>query len=246
MIKKILTVAVLIGLNLTLVGQTCQPDTSVKSPGYFPADLDTAIELSMYSMTVQVHSTRDTLVDNPFGGGQIAATIDSIIVDGVTGLPPGISYICNPSNCRFVSLKTHCINLFGTPTQGSAGNYPMVISVTAKATLAGGFKTSVTEQIRNFSIVVRDDNISSNQWVKANDGIKIYPNPSKSNLNIENLQNINGVIQVYNAEGKEIEKRLINGSQKISMNNERWVSGIYTIRLTFADGSVSHTQINKL
>ena len=66
MIKKILTVAVLIGLNLTLVGQTCQPDTSVKSPGYFPADLDTAIELSMYSMTVQVHSTRGHVGGQPF------------------------------------------------------------------------------------------------------------------------------------------------------------------------------------
>lgn len=246
MIKKILTLVVLLCCNIVLYGQSCIPDTSIKQPGYYPSELDTAQEMLMYSMTMQVRSNRDTMVDNPFGPGQIAATIDSIIVDSVAGIPPGINYICNPSNCRFVSEKTHCINLFGTPVQGSAGNYPMVIYVTAKATIGGGFKTSVTEQIRDFGIVVRDDNISLNHRVIENGAIKIYPNPAKGDIHIENLKNKNGVIHVFNGEGKVIEKHPIYGNQKILVNNERWHSGIYTIRLSYSDGSVSHTQINKL
>lgn len=245
MIKKILTLAVFIGLSTFLVGQTCAPDTSIKEPGYYPRTLDTAEEMSMYSMTVQIHSTRDTMVDNPFGGGQISATIDSIIVDSVAGFPAGVTYMCTPSNCRFVSLKTHCINIYGTPMQGSADSYPLVIYVTVKATLSGGFKTSVTEQIRDFTMHVKDDNISSSAQVKELEGFRVYPNPSNGTMHIDNRTDKNGTIQVFNAEGKHIEQRTIKGNEKIQMNNSNWVTGIYTIRIIFTDGSMSHTQVSK-
>jgi len=246
MIKKILTLTILIASNLILMGQSCTPDNNINTAGYYPAELDSAQEMSAYNMTMQVYSNRDTMVDNPFGSGQVAATIDSILVEGVTGMPPGLNYICNPSDCRFVSLKTHCINIYGTPTQGSAGSYPLTINIRAKVTVNGSFKTSVTEEITNFAIIVKDDDISALSRIKTTDAIKVYPNPSQNALNIENLRASAGMIHIYAADGREVAKYTLEHKKTLKIDNSNWKTGIYTIKLTYADGIISQTQVTKI
>jgi hypothetical protein len=242
MIKKILTLGIASFLTVLSYGQTCTPDISIKTHGYYPSELDSATEAVAYNMTMQVFSKRDTQVDNPFGAGKVNATIDSIIVNSVSGLPSGVSYACNPANCRFVSLKTHCINIFGTPPQGSSAYYPLDIKVTAKVTIGGSFPTTVNESVTNFGIFVKDDNISSVQTV-SNYSVALYPNPAASYFNICNKRNVNGVVKVYSSTGVLVYEINIKEKEEIIVNSLKWPLAMYHIQVNYVDGVNTHANV---
>ena len=54
--------------------------------------------------------------------------LQSIRVTSITGLPPGISYVCNPSNCIFNGNTKGCL-LFGDTTE-TPGSYPLTVNTT--------------------------------------------------------------------------------------------------------------------
>ena len=77
-----------------------------------------------YSTTFQILVP----VDTTYLG--LPAIIDSINVTGVTGLPSGFSYSCNPSNCSFPGGSNGCFVLEGSaPTSGQIGSYPLVVNL---------------------------------------------------------------------------------------------------------------------
>ncbi len=247
--KNFLTAAlfsfVIVLCNL-IQAQSCTPNTSINTHGYYPASLDTATEGEMYSMTMHAYSKRDTSVDNPFGGGKVNATIDSIIVDQVIGLPAGIGYICNPANCRFVSLKTHCINLFGTPSAGTAGNHPLEIKVTAKATIAGGFKTNQEESIFGFAVFVKQGKTSAVKGLQVGKELKVYPNPSHNRFNFKNLLNQNASIRLYGLNGQLIQELSGEGKGSQAVDASKWANSLYKVIINYDAGITRTTYIQKI
>jgi len=122
--KRILSIAILsCSFCLSVLAQ-CTPDPTITTPGlYPPPDSLSCVERGVaYSQVVQIR------IPATFQG----FNIDSIIINGITGFPTGITYACNPATCKLVPSATGCILLSGT-TSDPAGDYDLVLNATAYA-----------------------------------------------------------------------------------------------------------------
>jgi len=238
--KNLILYLVLFGTFYTfksaLFAQNCTPDITIKEHGYYPSKLDTATENIQYSMTIQLYSKRDTTI------GTINATIDSIILDRITGLPNGLTYACNPPNCRYPSLKTGCINIFGTPATGSAGNYPLVIEVTVKATAGGSFKQNFPQKVEDFDIVVQDNTVGLPAEI-VQGLLSIYPNPSTHEINIVNPNFLQFDIQLVAMSGQVLINQKSSKTVNTALSTTNLPNGIYNLLIKTIDGQVYSTKI---
>lgn len=133
----------------------------------------------------------------PTDGGDIdpnfaGFVIDSVGLNGITNLPPGIEYYCNsntPAPCTFIGGMQGCGLLEGTPT--TAGTYDMTIDVTAYVFL--GVVIPVPYSFTGYSISVNPVGISEN-----------VGNISKVEQNFPNPFSNETMIQVYLRDGADI------------------------------------------
>ncbi len=125
--KVILTLFTAI-ISLSAYAQ-CTPDASITTTGVFPAILDTGDLNQPYNQVIQYFIVRDTAVT--FQGQNINATIDSITITGVKGLPAGLSYGCHNADCAAPGGQPGCVTLSGTPTE--SGIFPLVVYIRIKA-----------------------------------------------------------------------------------------------------------------
>ncbi|MEM7656273.1 MAG: T9SS type A sorting domain-containing protein [Bacteroidota bacterium] len=107
-----------------LVAQ-CMPDSSFTSPGIYPATLPNTCVDAFYETVITIVVPVDTTITNPF---PITVPIDSIVLEEVIGMPPGLSYSCAPPSCGFLGGSTACASISGTPT--TPGTYPLDLSIT--------------------------------------------------------------------------------------------------------------------
>ncbi len=111
--KKTILICLLSVVTFIAYSQ-CTPDPSFTSPGIYP---DSATNFSAacvgidYSQTITNIVPLDTVIV-VFGMG-ITTSIDSIVIDNVTGLPPGMSIACNPSGCSYIGGSTGCAIITG-------------------------------------------------------------------------------------------------------------------------------------
>lgn len=86
-----------------------------------PACIDNPYD---FTFTVIVPSSFDT------DFGSIAIDSARIEPDGVTGLPSGLSFACNPGSCTYLPDQLSCIQFTGTPdATNSPGLYPLQIKI---------------------------------------------------------------------------------------------------------------------
>lgn len=110
--------------------QVCVPDPQYTQPGLYPdsiANLDSGMVGVLYSDTITAVVPTDT-VD---GSGNCCnpVAIDSMVITSIGGLPPGLSYQCEPPNCQFPGGTSACILISGTPTD--TGTFSITADVTA-------------------------------------------------------------------------------------------------------------------
>ncbi|NNM15167.1 MAG: T9SS type A sorting domain-containing protein, partial [Bacteroidia bacterium] len=86
-----------------------------------------------YSQVIQVRVPQDSIII--VGGFPVTATINLIDVTSIGGLPPGLSYTCNPVTCIYVGNSNGCAEIMGTPT--AAGYYPLQAVLETNATIFG-------------------------------------------------------------------------------------------------------------
>ncbi|PCH91114.1 MAG: hypothetical protein COB85_09515, partial [Bacteroidetes bacterium] len=108
--------------NLKVSGQICVPDGQYTSPGIYPdtsVGFAPAIQCVYYEQLLTMVVPTDTL----------GCTIDSIVLTGLTGLPPGLTYGCSPVSCGFPGGTSGCGLVYGTPTD--TGTYALTANTTA-------------------------------------------------------------------------------------------------------------------
>jgi len=224
----------------------CVPDPGITQniPGIYP-DSATGIPHAYvgvpYSTVLQVYIPVDTTYFS------LPATIDSIKVTGVNGLPSGFSYTCTPSNCVFPGGTNACLLLQGNaPTAGMIGVYPLIVQMTVYGKVATVPQT-LAQTNDNYSIVIES---STGLWSLSNGSFAVKqnsPNPfsrytviqlssraaGKVNLKISDL--LGNV--VYNQD-REVQK----GVSNLTVDAMDLKAGVYIYTVT--DGK--HTVTRRL
>lgn len=245
MISRLLIILVVI-LSTTgnQVFSQCTPDLSITVPGVYP---DSATGLPPgtigvpYSEVIQVKVLTDTL----FMGNTVLIT--NITITGVTGLPPGLTYSCNPSNCIFPGGSNGCILLSGTPS--ITGTFNLNVDLSIAGTLFGTPLPPQTTSINYYSITI----VSPTGLAPGLSNVKFEllqnkPNPAISFTDVQFTSPVGGDfnIKVYNMIGKEVFNQMVRGMAGLNtsrVETENFTPGIYMISIEHGSDIVTRRMI---
>lgn len=107
----------------------CTPDSSITSTGIFPDTLVGTCAGIPYEEVINLVIPNDTIV------GGFPATIDSLVLDSVAGLPPGLNFFCLDGSCSIAGGSRSCVLVSGTPT--TPGVYPIDLYITGHVVVFG-------------------------------------------------------------------------------------------------------------
>ena len=107
----------------------CTPDSSITSTGIFPDTLVGTCAGLPYEQVINLIIPNDTVVAG------FPATIDSLVLDSVAGLPPGINFFCLDGSCSIAGGSRSCVLVSGTPT--TPGVYPIDLYITGHVVIFG-------------------------------------------------------------------------------------------------------------
>jgi len=239
--KKLLFSAFAFSLAMAAQAQ-CTPDPSL-IPDAFGVYPDTTTNFvngmvnSPYTQVLHFKAPSDAGDIDPAYAGQ---TIESFTVTGVDGMPPGLNYACNISNCQYTGGGTGCATISGTPTE--VGTFEMTINITAVVlvTLVPGFPPTplnVDESFDGYRIIVLDEGSASLEKIEKS-SLTLYPNPLNTQLTLSNLKDFNGVsvVHILNLEGKVLQSADANGSEILVLNTAALAAGVYIVEVQHADG----------
>jgi len=233
--QYVATLFLFIGL-CSVQAQVCEPDTSLKEPGFYPQSLIPAEAEKPYEMVLQVRALSDTLVD--FNGTPIRATIDSIQLTNVIGLPEGFTYSCLSPNCVFVSTETRCSVLKGNPTNDDVGVYPLQFAVVVYARL-GILRVPQPDTIRNFTLFVTGGNMSVQP--SESSGLKCYPKPAAKELIVDgNSQE--GSLFITDLSGRKMYEGAMAKSS-VAVDVKDWKSGVYLLLFMGRNGQMYREKV---
>lgn len=233
--KRLLLITVFASSILLTNAQVCTPDMSITEPGVYPEQPDTAFADQAYDFSFQVLALRDTAV--VFGGQSLNATIDSIRVDGVIGLPSGFEYQCNPANCIFTWQAVGCVNVKGNPTQSQAGVYDLKIANTVYAR-AGFIALPVPDTTDGYQLVIRGDG-SASIFDVSKAQLSIYPNPSVSGKYTLASSTPLSDFKIIDIQGKNVDFQLIKTSNGFKLDLGETPKGVYFLQVRINDKMVS-------
>ena len=116
---------------------TCYPDSQFTLEGIYPdslTGLSNAYVNQPYNEVLTAVIGLDTLYEI-FPLGAIQITIDSVLINNITGLPSSFTYSCNPVNCSYDAGTSGCMNIYSisNPTIADTGLYQLNIEYTIYA-----------------------------------------------------------------------------------------------------------------
>ena len=161
--------------------------------------------------------------------------LDSISLFSVDGIPPGITFSCNTSNCTWPGGAQGCATISGTPTTN--GTYPINLKILGCVTISFGLSSIPVCDTAEFSdYIIQIGPVGINNFeqltsssLKLKDAI---PNPSDqiSNIDYNTLRSENISFEITNLLGATIlHENYIStvGLNKISVNTSIFPNGVY-------------------
>jgi hypothetical protein len=230
--KKLLLIASVAFFGALNLNAQCTPDASLTSSGIYP---DSATNFvggcvgQQYTQIVQNVVPLDTTV--PVFGFPVPATIDSIVLVNVSGLPPGMNFSCNPNSCSYIGGATGCAVIEGICN--TAGTYNLVFDLTAYVSVQG-LPQSQDFTLTYYKIVIGACAASIDE--NTNSMFKLYPNPAYSKVVVEGLKGQNN-ISLTNAEGKIVKTYNMFEGASLEMNLEGLNNGLYFVTVNHDKGT---------
>lgn len=230
--KKLLLVASVAFFGALNLNAQCTPDASLTSSGIYP---DSATNFvggcvgQQYTQIIQNVVPLDTTV--PVFGFPVPATIDSIVLVNVSGLPPGMNFSCNPNSCSYIGGATGCAIIEGICN--TIGTYNLVFDLTAYVTVQG-LPQSQDFTVDYYKIVIGACAASIDE--NTNSMFKLYPNPAYSKVVIDGLKGQNS-ITLTNAEGKIVKTYNMFEGASLEMNLEGLNNGLYFVTINHDKGT---------
>ncbi|MFK7810297.1 MAG: hypothetical protein AB8F74_21010, partial [Saprospiraceae bacterium] len=127
--RILLTCFVALFSVLSLSAQNCEPDMFYADStfGVYPKSIEESACINQgysYSLTF--------VIPEQIMASGITANVDSIVLSGVTGLPTGLAYACNPPTCVFTpDDELACANIYGiADASNMPGEYELVLDGT--------------------------------------------------------------------------------------------------------------------
>lgn len=204
--------------------QICTPDTSLKVSGIIPAQNPAGFVGVPYESVLHFRLPKDTQVT--FLGQQVTATIDSMEILKVEGLPAEFSFACGNTGCIYYPEVTGCAKLSGTPAPTSVGSNPLLIYLRVYGRV-GPIATFQDDTVRRYNL---DISGGSNVDEVANEKPLLYPNPVKDFLHVNLPPRIAvaelAVMDIY---GKIMLLQSVKNAEYIDLSHVP--SGIYFISL---------------
>jgi len=243
---KILLFTLSLTISTFLAFAQCVPDTSfaLLGVGVYPLPDSTCTDagISCDDCTVSVFTPIEQGI--PYAYTMTAVVPDSVTVStapipltyidvtGVTGLPAGISYTCNPPDCRFYANTIGCVLISGT-TMDPVGSYSISVSaslVNSSGTLPITFPNTIIEALNGCYIFNVREPVSIIENVSSD--IIATPNPVNNTANIEFSSNTSGnaILKVYTINGALVltsVNEIKAGNNSISLDVNKLDNGVY-------------------
>lgn len=212
------------------------PDTTAN---FAPAYLN-----EIYSDTMQILVPTDaSQIDPSFAG----YTIVKIDLEGVDGLPAGLSVNCNSHTadpCTFNAGQVGCGLIEGTPTE--SGIFPLVINVLPYVDFFGTTIPSPLGSVpfSGYEIVVNSGTGIVSSTIGGISGVRNVPNPFAGRTTIEfNAGKAgNARVRVFNLVGEEIWSELVQskvGVNRVLFEGGQLPAGVYLYKIE--SGSKTYT-----
>lgn len=233
-----------------LSAQVCLPDSLFKdsTAGVYPKPLTAANPKGGINKKACINKPYefvftvvipDTVTVPGFGtiglnSAQIATS------NAIKGLPKGIDYQCNPSNCTFNAKTMGCIILNGIPDNSNTpGNYKPVISLKLN-TVFGPFTVDYPGSIfpGEYILELLDENCQVSTYNADESKAYWWPNPSNGELYSSGEQLIQN-LSITDLVGRIVYFDKNPGSHSLRLGNEL-SKGIYMIQ--WSDGNRTYKQ----
>ncbi len=156
--KKLILLLVLQTSICGVIYAQCTPNlvyTTAGIPGIWPDTITGVASGTVgtpYSQVFTVIIPADTVVDLPAPVGQVTAIINSMTITGITGLPLGLSYVCDISSCIWPGNTNGCFVIDGTPTQSGDFTFSATIVVNVEVPVIGA--TDLPSYDVNYSLTI--------------------------------------------------------------------------------------------
>lgn len=262
--KQLYYTCLLLFFVLNLKAQNCEPDSSIDANVYSGWQISPEPDTSFgnfplpmgcigedYSTTFTFVVSDTVLPPDPFIDGLWPFEIRYLRIDSVVGLPPGVTYLCEPDSCIFVNTIA-CLSIIGNPVE--AGVFFPVIHATYLIDAFWipkiySFKNTIPYDPENsteywslngeYRIHICPETLCNSCTVDVNDALKNIvsiqqnnPNPFRQNTNIviHSKESNTFDFRVINMVGEIVYNEqiyLISGENNISFDGNKLSSGVY-------------------
>lgn len=233
--KKMLLLIGCAILGFTTAQAQCTPDAQYTEAGIYPDSATNFLPACVGEPYVQLVTNvvpADTTITQPPIPIPITLNINSIGLDSVSGLPPGMTLACSPNSCVFDGGTTGCAVISGTCNV--PGTYNLIFYLKADIETVG----EQFFELDYYKIVVADCGGVGIAENKSN-LFTVYPNPTQSFVTLKGLESGLGIenISVHNAAGQLVQSVQWNGLVNQDINMGEYVNGIYFVSIKHQGGT---------
>jgi len=244
MLHRFLLLVICTFMLSSVANAQCTPNTALTIPGLYP---DSAMGLPNGTVGVNYNEVMQLVVftDTTFNG--LPVVITSITITSVTGLPPGVTYQCVPSNCIFPGGSNGCILLSGLPT--TAGTFPLLVNIETAGTTFGVPLPPQPDVVNDYSITIdQSTGIAGVDGEAQFELLPNFPNPAKEYTDIVYSTPLGGDFElgIYNILGKEVYSQMVRGKRgqnTMRVSTTNFSPGIYMISLNNGKNVVTRKMI---
>lgn len=237
--KQLLLIGLMLLAFVVKTNAQCIPDPNLNSTGFSPAELPYSYVGTQYNQVLSFKAPRDTIAE--FNGQMWDVVIDSVIMTDLKGVPANFSYQCL-QRCAIPGGGKGCALLTGLADSSQVGAYRIAIFL----------NTYYHPKIAPTSKLNRIDSGDSYQFriflptglagifpADAPVEIKAYPNPAKTNINLD-LSSLphhtNGTYTVIDALGRTVTEGNFNNNLAPAINIASYQNGLYKCMIKTEEG----------
>ncbi len=218
------------------VGAQCTPDPLYTDSvyGVWP---DTTTNFAPANLGQNYTQQLDLIV--PTNAGELglpALPLDSVHFEGITGLPPGLTYACNsqtPANCTYLPSLLGCGIITGVPLQ--TGTFELTLDVIGYGFFLGNV-VSEEHSFTGYRIIVTDGLSVGGPIAPGLGEVRNVPNPftARTAFEFELGKAAEVDVRVFNLLGDELWKTRINGKggvNKVNFDGGHLPEGVYLYKI---------------